>query len=221
MDPVSIGVMGAISIGTSIVGAGVSAYGAKSKANAEATMQRLQANAQARQYEASANMSDYQKQVAENNAEIARQNAAYELNAGGVRAENQLLKTGTMIASQKAGFAAGGIDVGSGSVKAVARSTQMLGDLDAMTIVNNANRKAYGYQVDAYNFMNDATLKALSAGYSRDAANIARTTGATAAGATEVAGNIAMTSALIGGASSVSDKWLSMSDKGTFNAFKT
>lgn len=214
MDPITL--MAGVSLAGSVASGVMGAVSAKTKANAEATMAIRQGKAQAQQYEASANLSEYQSKVAEQNAQIAKENAQYELDAGGVAAENALLKTGLMIASQKAGYAGAGIDVGSGTTKAVAASTRMMGDLDVMTIINNANRKAFGYQIDAYNFMNDATLKMTAAGYSRQAAGIAKESGAIAGDLAQTTGNIAAMSAVVSGASSVSDKWISFYDKGMF-----
>ena len=53
------------------------------------------------------------------------------------------------IGAQKAGFAAGNIDVGSGSAVDVQADAAYLGELDALTIRENAAREAKGYRADA------------------------------------------------------------------------
>lgn len=54
-----------------------------------------------------------------------------------------------LIGSQRAGFAAQGVDVGSGSAVDVQADAAYLGELDALTIRNNAAREAWGYEVEA------------------------------------------------------------------------
>ncbi len=54
-----------------------------------------------------------------------------------------------LIGSQRAGFAAQGVDVGSGSAADVQADAAYLGELDALTIRNNAAREAWGYEVEA------------------------------------------------------------------------
>ena len=54
-----------------------------------------------------------------------------------------------LIGSQRAGFAAQGIDVGSGSAADVQADSAYLGELDALTIRNNAAREAWGFRVEA------------------------------------------------------------------------
>ncbi len=54
-----------------------------------------------------------------------------------------------LIGSQRAGFAAQGVDVGQGSAVDVQADAAYLGELDALTIRNNAAREAWGYEVEA------------------------------------------------------------------------
>lgn len=135
------------------------------------------------------NASQYQAQVAENNARISQLNKEYELAAGKTSAENQMLKTGSMISSQKAGQAASGIDVNTGSAVDVRASTAELGALDASTIMNNAMKRAFGYDVQKASFQDEAALKHQTAAYQ------------------DTATNLDIASSLISGVSSVSDKW--------------
>jgi len=53
------------------------------------------------------------------------------------------------IGAQRAGFAAGNIDVGYGSAADVQADVAYLGELDALTIRNNAAREAWGHKVQA------------------------------------------------------------------------
>jgi hypothetical protein len=54
-----------------------------------------------------------------------------------------------MIGAQRAGIAAGNIDVGYGSAVDVQADAAHLGELDALTIRNNAQREAWGFKVEA------------------------------------------------------------------------
>lgn len=92
---------------------------------------------------------DFQAAIARRNAEIASQNASYATQAGEIATYNQQLKTRAIVGQTKAAQAASGIDVNTGSAKAVQESEKLLGRLDAMTIRSEAARAAYGYQTRA------------------------------------------------------------------------
>ena len=88
-----------------IAGAGVSAFGAMQKGSAEAGMY------------------NYQAGVADINSKIAKQNAAWPLDAGGIKGqqlgEKQAFRAGSIAAAQ----GASGLDVNSGSAQV--RSSQI------------------------------------------------------------------------------------------------
>jgi hypothetical protein len=94
--------------------------------------------------------------------------------------------------------ASNGLDVNSGSNVDVRQSAIDLGHLDTLTIINNAAKKAVGYKNQAGQFTAESQLNKMSA------ANA------------ETEGEINVAKSLIGGASSVSDKWLSFNSKGVF-----
>lgn len=94
---------------------------------------------------------------------MGQQNAAYKLQAaddalarGAISADEQRQKTAQTIGSQRTGFAGNGIDVNSGTAALVQDDAAMLGELDALTLANNAAREAYGYQVGAQNDLMNA-----------------------------------------------------------------
>lgn len=99
-----------------------------------------------------ANAANYQAQVAANNNIVAQQNASYALKAGAAKEEASRLQTAAVTARQKAIQGASGLDVESGSPIDVRSGTSTIGELDALTIRNNAAREAYGYQVQGGNF---------------------------------------------------------------------
>ena len=152
---------------------------------------------------ANADAAMYQAAVARNNQTVAMQNAKYALDAGRVQEQAQRQKTAQMIGAQRAAMAANGIDISSGTPARIQESTGIVGELDALTIRNNAARQAYNYQVQAGDFEANAGM------LDRTASN-ART-----------AGSIGAISSIVGGASGVADKWLKWktpSTTSTYNA---
>jgi hypothetical protein len=143
-----------IMLATAIGGAGLSAAGAYSSAEAQAS------NA------------NYQAQVAANNAAVAKQNATLDTAAGVTQSGNQELKTRAAVGTTKAGQAASGVDVNSGSFPAVRSSESELGMLDAMTIRSNAAKEAYSQQVAATGDTAESTLLSSEASQAKAAAPI-------------------------------------------------
>ena len=165
------GAIAGASAAAGLAGAGVSAYGA---------MQGASANKQNLYYQA---------QVAINNAKLQQQNATQEMQTGEVQAGNQGLKTAEQVGTTKAGQAASGVDVNSGSSVAVRAGEAELGMVDQGTVLSNASRRAYGFQVGAASDLAQSQL---------DVA------GGKQAGA---AGPIAAAGSLLSGASSVGSRY--------------
>lgn len=96
-------------------------------------------------------------------ASAARTNAGFATNAandamarGRYDADIQRLRTAQNIGTQRAAQAANGGVVNEGSNAVLQEDTAALGELDALTIQNNAAREAYGYKVEALNNTNAA-----------------------------------------------------------------
>jgi hypothetical protein len=83
--------------------------------------------------------------------------AQYELQAqdaiqrGGADEEKFRAGVKTLIGGQRAGFAGQNVDIGQGTPVDVVSDTAFLGELDALTIRQNAQREAHGYQAMAEN----------------------------------------------------------------------
>jgi hypothetical protein len=121
-----------------IAGIGLSAYGQIRSGMAS----KRAGSAQREAAESGAELQDYNARVADLQAKDARERGA-EQESGfrmGVR---------SMVGSQRAGFAAGNIDVAYGSAADVQADATMLGELDALTIRTNAAREAWGFKVQA------------------------------------------------------------------------
>lgn len=107
--------------------------------------------AEQRAAESEAGLLDYNADVAELQAKDAIERGAEE--------ESRFRQTirGT-IGAQRAGIAAGNVDVGFGSSADVQADAAFLGELDALTIRNNAMREAWGYKVQAVDIRKRAEI---------------------------------------------------------------
>ena len=121
------------------------------------------------QSQAMAAQGTYQKSLSEINAQIAETRAQDAIKRGETEANQQRQKTGAIAGAQRVGFAAQGVDIGSGTAQEVQRQTHEQGALDALTIKNNAYREAFGYKVDAINQRSQGQFDAMSAKYNAQA----------------------------------------------------
>lgn len=147
---------------------------------------------------AQSSAANYQAQVALNNQKIADQNAQFALQTGQQEDAAKRQQTAQVTSQQRAITAASGIDPNTGSSQRIQGDTAALGELDAQTIRNNAARTAWGYQAQGANFGGQAALLQSQAS---DAAS---------------AGALGAFSSLVGGASSVSNKWTTFNTQGVF-----
>jgi hypothetical protein len=92
------------------------------------------------------------KELADFNAAMAEARARDALARGAEEESRYRQGVKVLIGSQRAGFAAQGVDVGVGSPVDVTADAAFLGELDALTLRNNARREAWGYRVEAENF---------------------------------------------------------------------
>jgi hypothetical protein len=141
---------------------------------------------------------NYQAQVALNNQKIADQNAQFALQQGAQEEAAKRQQSAQVISEQRAITAAAGIDPNQGSSMRIQGDTAALGELDAQTIRNNAARTAWGFQTQGANFGGQAALLQSQAS---DASS---------------AGALGAFSSLIGGASSVANKWTTFNSQGVF-----
>lgn len=148
------------------------------------------------QANAASQSATYQAQVAKNNQTIADQNAQYALQSGQQQQTAKQQQTAQQISAERAETAASGIDPNTGSATRIQGSTAALGALDAQTIANNAARTAWGYQNQGADFGAQASLLQ------------SQSSSAAASGA------LGAFSSIIGGASSVSNKWLTYQSQG-------
>lgn len=107
---------------------------------------------------AASNQANYNAEIAANNQKTADQEAQATLQQATVQQQQKANQEEQQIGSQKAAFAANGVDVNSGSATSVLSDTAAAGTLDQLTIQNNAAQTAVGYKNQGINFGNQATL---------------------------------------------------------------
>lgn len=108
------------------------------------------------QMQATKNNAAYQASVANQNAAIADSQA---VSAGQQGAEEQarIRQQARQVAgSQKASFAANGLDIQSGSALSALSDTALLSEQDAQTSRRNTEQQMWGYGVQAQNYRNQA-----------------------------------------------------------------
>lgn len=170
MDPVSIGVMGAVSLGSTLIGGLTKAQGQEQQAQAESEMYQ------------------YQSGVAQMNQKIALQNADYARYAGEVEAQQSGMQARFQIGQTRATQGASGLDVGSGSALRVQESEHTTAVENMGLIRSNAAKAAYGYEVEAVQAGAQSTLdqmaasKSLTAGKISAAGTLIGTAGSLASG---------------------------------------
>jgi hypothetical protein len=174
--------------------AAVGAYSAISQGRAQSAAAEQQAEAQS-------NAAKYQAQVAANNQTIANQNAATATQYGNNAEAAKRTQISGVIGAQRAAVAANNLSVNSGSALDLQAGTSAVGELDAQTIRDSTARTARGYQVQGLDYQ-------AQAGLDRMTADNALQAGALKASAASSAGGMNAFSSILGGASSVADKWM-------------
>lgn len=140
--------MGAAAVGMFAVGLG-KASATYAGAIGRAEDERLNAKA----YEL---QGEWDAKANERNARLSELDAV-DTETAGNRAGANAFKEGRRVqGAQRAGFAAGGVDVNSGSAADVQADTQTLSALDVLTIKNNASREAYGLRTQSRGYSSAA-----------------------------------------------------------------
>jgi hypothetical protein len=142
---------------------------------------------QAQQASAARDRANYQAAIARNNQTIAQYQKADALKRGEVAKQEHRQKVIQLKGKQRAALAASGFDVNSDDALDILADTAEIGELDALTIENNAKREAWGFEIEGQNASNQATL------YDYEAANQNPLT--------------AQAGTLFSGIGSVADKW--------------
>lgn len=92
----------------------------------------------------------WNKKLLDYNAAVAEWQAKDAIDRGVVLAGRRREQTAQVIAGQRAGLAHQGVDINAeGSAVDVQGNSRYLGELDAITIMNNAKRESYGFKIQA------------------------------------------------------------------------
>jgi hypothetical protein len=134
---------------------------------------------------------NYNAQVARNNQIIQNRNASIALQEGTVAEENERLKTGQAMGAMIAQEGASGVNPNKGSALNARTSLAETGELDALAIRYNASLQNWNEKNKANAYGAQAALDQSQAG-------------------------MGVASSIIGGASSVSGKWLQFNQSGVF-----
>lgn len=118
---------------------------------------------------------DYQSRIAKSNAGLARQQADDALHRGATTENNVRLKTAQLKGNQVANLAARNIDLGEGSALEILTTTDFMGERDALMARDNANKEAWGYNVQAQNADSNADFLAWRGDNVRPGADAAAT----------------------------------------------
>lgn len=138
----------ALAIGLIVAGAASKAYG-----------QKKAGDAAKKQGQAEQGAAESQAQLSEYNAAVADLQAQDAVTRGELDANTFRTRTRALIGEQRAGFAAGNIDVGFGSAVDVQADAAFVGELDALTIRTNAARQAWGFKVEGQDQRMRATIQ--------------------------------------------------------------
>ena len=197
-------------IATSVIGAGVSAYGQIRAGQASAAQAQAQGQAAASQYQYQAAVADINRRTAERNTYLAERNASYVEAAGARLADDRARRIRQTIGAQRAALAANGLLLDEGSASDMQGDTASLGRMALAEIGDNTRRQASGYRIAGVNARDEAEAATLRGeGYRASASNSIAAGDFAAANAT-TAGWLGATSSLLGGATSTFDRWADM-----------
>lgn len=104
-------------------------------------------------------------ELSEFNAHVAQAQATDAIQRGAEDESRYRSGVRDLIGSQRTGIAASGINVGYGSAVDVQADAAFLGELDALTIRNNAAREAWGYTVQATDLRKRAEITRKAGAY--------------------------------------------------------
>lgn len=100
----------------------------------------------------------HQARMAEINARVAETGAKTELARGQAEYARHTLQAGHLKSAQRAALAANGIVMNEGSAAEMLAATDIMKEIDAQTIEENALRNAWGYRSQATDYRNQALM---------------------------------------------------------------
>jgi hypothetical protein len=122
-----------------------------------------QAKAAQYQFKSQALTMDFQKSMSEINARQAEFMAQQIVDVGGKEISMLKMRAGKIKSASKASMAARGIRLGVGSTAEVVATTDLVAEMDALTIYANAIKSSEAARTQSINYMNQATMQGVSA----------------------------------------------------------
>lgn len=110
------------------------------------------------------NALNYEAQVGANNAAIARYQASLAKQVGASEKQRVQLNTAQIYGKQRASMGANNVVMGTGSATDILATTKYMGARDALTVQDNAARKAWAYQNEAQNAQSNSQFQSARAG---------------------------------------------------------
>lgn len=107
----------------------------------------------------------FQEAQAKTNAELAEHQALDAQRRGAIAEEEQRARVRALLGAQRSTFGANNVVSSTGSPLGILTETAQYGELDALTVRNNAAREAFGYRVDSMNSRNRGQLARLQGNY--------------------------------------------------------
>lgn len=107
----------------------------------------------------------YNARMAANQQQLAGFESQQLIGTAMGQAEQEQQAANRMVGTQKSAFAGQGVAVNSGSARMVTSDTQLVGQINANTIMNNAYRQSFGLKAEALNVGNQASEQTLAANY--------------------------------------------------------
>ncbi len=108
---------------------------------------------------------EYNEKVAKANEEALKAQAVTEREIGSSDAQKRTLQTKQEVSRAAVELSSRGYDVSTGTASDLLAQSAQMGALDSMTILNNANRRAYGYEAEGKNLVRQAKSRKKTALY--------------------------------------------------------
>lgn len=115
------------------------------------------------QYKSQALTMDFQKSMSEINARQAEFMAQQIVDVGGKEISMLKMRAGKIKSASKASMAARGLKLGVGSTAEVVATTDLVAEMDALTIYANAIKSSEAARTQSINYMNQAMMQGVSA----------------------------------------------------------
>lgn len=132
---------------------GATAAGLSTAATAASAIAGAAAGASAgADYEAA----QYNEEVAKANADTLKAQALNEREVGSSEAQKKTVQNRQQTSKAAVELAGRGLDLSSGTAEDILANSAQVGAVDSMTILNNANQRAYGYETQADNLVSNA-----------------------------------------------------------------